>query len=111
MHGSGSIDAHLADLIAATHRGMRLTLMSVPFIVSVLLLSARSIHFSWYGALYGVILLLGGVQLNRQRGVLLLLTPGEVRIWMRLASLALGASGAILLASSCWQLGVGLAVT
>jgi hypothetical protein len=109
MHNPESIDAPLLDHIAASHRVMRLTLLGVPFMALVLLLSVRSIHFWWYGFLYGISFLLGGFQLRWQRGVLVLAAPGEVRAWMRVASLALGASGAILLALSAWQIGRRLA--
>jgi hypothetical protein len=109
MHTSKSIDPPQATLIAATHRGMRLTLMGVPFIALILLLSVGGVHFWWYAFLYGICLLLGGFQLSSQRRVLVLTAPGEVRAWMRLTSLVLGASGATLLTLSAWQIGIRVA--
>lgn len=106
MRSSGSTDAPLTTLVAATHRGMRLALISVAFIVLVLVLSAGSIHFWWYCFLYGVGLVSDSVMLSKQRRIFVLVAPGEVRAWMQVAVVVLGVSGASLLALSAWQIGI-----
>ena len=84
---------------------MRLTLLGLLPIALVLGLSSGTKLFWVYGFLYGVSLLLGGIQIRLQRRVIVDVARDGVRAWMQVAFLGLTVSGATLLALSAWKIG------
>ena len=109
MHSAASTDSHQAQLIKCAHRILHLTLLGILPIALVLWLSKGTTLFWVYGFLYGISLLLGGIQVRLQRRILLCVAPSEVRAWMQVAFLGLSVSGATLLALSAWTIGIRLA--